>query len=89
MKYFAYSRFAILVNFALGWVQDLSIRYRRDSSLFQNKFSIQSLDYTSLYLCTKELHSQLVPGRVENVIQYSTNNIALHVRVSNNNLLWV
>jgi predicted ribosome quality control (RQC) complex YloA/Tae2 family protein len=42
--------------------------------------TIQAVDFSTAFLCTRELKSQVVPSRVENFIQVSSHALALQVR---------
>ena len=51
--------------------------------------SIQSLDYTTLYLSVQELQGFLIPSKVENVLQLNNDNLYIGLKTLNNGNSWL
>jgi hypothetical protein len=61
---------------------------RKDFSI-SSKNKVQSFDYTSMYLAINELQKNCIPSKVENIVQEEKFNIAIQIKNTLGNLLWI
>ena len=66
-----------------------SSRIIRKDFAISGKNKIQSFDYTSMYLAINELQKTCIPAKVENIVQEEKFNIAIQIKNTLGNLLWI